>query len=107
VWAAGYRRERALAPAAASFEAAVPNRIRGDERFQRALEDAETAESLQDAVALHEGEIKGWAAKGVVLLRAVETADRAYQVELCQALNAYRDSITAGNGENDADGMPH
>jgi hypothetical protein len=81
----------------------VPHRIRGDERFQRALEDAETAESLQRAVALHEGQTEEWAAKGVVLLRAVQTSDRAYQQELNEALNAYRDSITAGSGVDDGD----
>ncbi len=83
----------------------MPHRIRGDERFQRALEDAETAESLQRAVALHEGQTEEWAAKGVVLLRAVQTSDRAYQRELNEALDAHRDAITAGSGENDSDGM--
>jgi uracil DNA glycosylase len=99
VWAAVLRRDRSLDPAAATFEAAVPHRIRGDESFQRALEDAQTAESLGRAVAAHEGEIKDWAAKGVVLLRAVESVDRAYQHELSEALHAYRESITEGKEE--------
>ena len=106
VWAAAHRREHALAPAEAAFEAAVPDRIRGEERFQRALEDADTAESLQQAVARNGGEIEQWAAEGMVLLSAVETADRAYQEELGAALDAYRDLITGGSRESDVDGMP-
>lgn len=100
-WAAVYRRERTLEPARAAFEAAVPDRIRGDERFHQALENAETAESLQRAVASHEAEIKQWAAKGVALLRAIEAADGAYERELHVALNAYRESTKGGSEEND------
>jgi hypothetical protein len=100
-WAAVHRRERSLEPARADFESAVPERIRGDERFQQALEDAQTAGAVQQAVALHEAESKQWAAKGVALLRAIKTADGAYEQELHEALAAYRDSTTGGSEEND------
>jgi hypothetical protein len=100
-----HRRERALQPAAAAFVAAVPERIRGDERFQQALEDADTAESLQRAMALHEGETKEWAAKGFALLRAVEAADDDYEQELARALYAYRNSTTGGGEENGTGGL--
>jgi predicted secreted protein len=72
----------------------MPGPIRGDERFQYALEDAETAGSLQQAIALNEGEIKEWSSKAVVLLRAIKTADDAYEQELAEALNAYYRSVT-------------
>src|SRR4051812_47709646 len=67
-----HRRERVLGPAAAAFEAAVPRRIRGEERFQQALEGAETADSLQRALAWHEGEINEWATKAGALLSAIK-----------------------------------
>ena len=99
------RRERALTAEAAAFEAAVPGRIREDERFQRALEDAETAESLEQAVGLHEGETDELAAKGVALLRAIEAADEAYEQELREALDAFRVSFKGGNGDSDTNGV--
>ena len=98
------RRGNALAPANAAFEAAVPDRIRGDERFQQALETAETAESVERAMISHEAEVKDWAATGVALLRAIESADRVYERELREALDAYRHSF-ADREENDANGM--
>lgn len=104
-WGAARRREHALGPAVAAFEATVPGRLREDERFQRALEDAETAESLQRAVGLHEGETGEWAEKGVALLRAIEGADDAYEQELREALDAYRVSFKGGNGDNDTNGV--
>lgn len=83
----------------------MPGRIREDERFQQALEDAETAESLQHAVALHEGEAGEWAEKGVILLRAIKTVDEAYEQELREALDAYHVSLTGDKGENDTNGV--
>ncbi len=77
----------------------MPGPIRGDERFQAALEDAETAGSLQQAMALNEGEIKEWSSKAVVLLRAIKTADDAYERELGEALDAYYKSVTEAGEE--------
>lgn len=105
LWAALYRRQRALAPAAAAFEAALPGRIRGDERFQQALEDADTADALQQAMAVHDGVTRDWAAKAVGLLRAIETADDAYERELRGALDSYRDALTGDSEENGTNGM--
>ncbi len=94
-----------MAPAVAAFEAAIPGPIRGDERFQQALEDAETAGSLQHAIALNEGEVKQWTSKAVVLLRAVKSADDVYERELGAALDAYHHSMTGAGEEDDTDGM--
>jgi hypothetical protein len=102
-WVAVHRRARTVAPAAAAFEAALPGPIRGDERFQQALEDAETAGSLQRAIAVNDGEVKTWTSKAVVLLRAIKTADDAYERELGEALYAYRKSVTGPGEEDDAD----
>ncbi len=93
-WAAAQRRARTVVPAADAFEAAMGGPIRGDERFQYALENADTAGSLREAMALNEGEIKEWSSKAVVLLRAIKTADDAYEQELAEALHAYYASIT-------------
>jgi predicted secreted protein len=93
-WAAVERRARTVGPAAAAFEAGMPGPIRGDERFQRALEDAETAGSLQQAMALNEGETKEWSSKALVLLRTIKSADEAYEQELDEALNDYYRSMT-------------
>ncbi len=81
----------------------MPGPIRGDERFQQALQDAQTAASLQQAMALNEGETKDWTSKAVVLLRAIETADDAYEQELGDALNAYRRSVTGASEAHDTD----
>jgi hypothetical protein len=104
-WVAVHRRARIVAPAAAAFEAAMSGPIRGDERFQQALEDAETAGSLEQAMALNEGEIKEWTLKAVVLLRAIKTADDAYERELGEALDGYRKSVTGASDEDDTNGI--
>lgn len=83
----------------------MPGPIRGDERFQQALEDAETAGSLQHAIALNEGETKQWTSKAVVLLRAVKSADDVYERELGAALDAYHNSMTGAGGEDDTNGI--
>jgi hypothetical protein len=98
IWAAVRRRESALSQPAIGFEAAIPARIRADERFQIALEDAETAESLERAMALRDAEIKNWAAKGFTLLRAVEAADDAYEHEIVEAFAAFRAAMKGSNG---------
>ena len=72
----------------------MPEPIRGDERFQQALEDAQTAGSLKQAMALNEAEISEWGSKAVVLLRAIEAAEDIYDQELAEALDAYRRSVT-------------
>jgi hypothetical protein len=91
------RRARAVGPAVAVFEAAMPEPIRGDERFQQALQDAKTAESLQQAMALNEGEVEEWTSEAVVLLRTIKTADDAYRQELGEALDTYRRSVTGAS----------
>ncbi len=83
----------------------MPAPIRGDERFQQALEDADTAGSLQDAMALNEGEIKEWTSKAVVLLRAIKSADDAYERELGAALDAYHKWMTGASEEDDTNGI--
>jgi hypothetical protein len=97
------RRERWLDEAVAGFDAAVVERIRGDERFEQALEDAETAESLDQAMALHRGGTKEWTTKAMTLLRAIQAADQAYERELGEALERYRNAITTGSEENGSD----
>jgi hypothetical protein len=83
----------------------MPAPIRGDERFQQALEDADTAGSLQDAMASNEGEIKEWTSKAVVLLRAIKSADDTYERELGAALDAYHNSMTGASEEDDTNGI--
>ena len=94
------RRERWLEQAVIAFDAAVPERIRGDERSMRAFEHAETAEALEQAMALHRADTKEWAAKAMTLLRAIQAADQAYERELGEALDRYRKVITTGSEEN-------
>jgi hypothetical protein len=103
-WVAVQRRAGTVAPATAAFEASMPGPIRGDERFQQALEGAETAGSLEQAMASNQGELKEWAAKAVVLLRAVKTADDAYEQELGAALASYHQSVTGAGEGSDTDG---
>jgi hypothetical protein len=100
------RRERWLDQAVLAFDAAVPERIRDDERFAQALEDAETAEALGDAVAAHEGDARDWWMKSMSLLRAIQAADQAYERELGDALERHRKLITSGIEEN-GDDEPH
>lgn len=83
----------------------MPAPIRGDERFQQALEDADTASSLQDAMALNQGEMKEWTSKAVVLLRSIKRADDMYERELGAALDAYHNSMTGASGEDDTNGI--
>lgn len=97
------RRERWLDQAVLAFDAAVPERIRDDERFAQALEDAETAEALGDAVAAHEGDARDWWMKSMGLLRAIQAADQAYERELGDALERHRKLITTGIEENGDD----
>ena len=94
------RRERWLEQAVTAFDAAGPERIRGDERSMRAFEDAETAEALDQAMASHRADTKEWAAKAMTLLRAIQAADQAYEQELGEALDRYRKVITTGSEEN-------
>lgn len=96
-WLAVHQRARTLEPAAAAFEVSLPAPIRGDERFQQALQDAETAGSLQQAIVLNEGEIEEWTSKAVVLLRAIKAADDTYEQELGEALDAYCRSATGAS----------
>jgi hypothetical protein len=97
------RRERWLEQAVLAFDAGVPERIRGDERFEQALEDAETAEALGDAMELHRGEERDWWMKAMRLLRAIQAADQAYERELGEALERHRKVITTGTEESGDD----
>lgn len=97
------RRERWLEQAVLAFDAAVPERIRGDERFAQALEDAQTAEALEQAIASNRDEAQDWWMKAMRLLRAIQAADQAYERELGEALERHRKVITTGLEENDDD----
>ena len=97
------RRERWLEQAVLAFDAAVPERIRGDERFAQALEDAETAEALEQAIAANRDEAQDWWMKAMRLLRAIQAADQAYERELGEALERHRKLITTGIEDNDDD----
>ena len=94
------RRDRWLKQAVIAFDAAVPERIRGDERFEQAVEDAETAEELERAIASNRGDVKEWWAQAMTLLRAIQAADLAYKRELGEALDRYHKVITTGSEEN-------
>jgi hypothetical protein len=97
------RRERWLEQAVLAFDAAVPERIRGDERFAQALEDAETAEALEQAIAANRDQAQDWWMKAMRLLRAIQAADQAYERELGEALERHRKLITTGIEDNDDD----
>jgi hypothetical protein len=97
------RRERWLEQAVLAFDAAMPDRIRGDERFVQALEDAETAEALGHAMASHRGGAQDWWTKAMRLLRAIHAADQAYERELGEALERHRRVMTTGTEENGDD----
>ena len=97
------RRDRWLEQAVLAFDAAVPERIRGDERFAQALEDAETAEALEQAIASNRDDARDWWMKAMRLLRAIQAADQAYERELGEALELHRNVITTGAEENDDD----
>lgn len=95
------RRERWLEQAVIAFDAAVPERILSDERSEQALEDAETAEALDQAMELDRGDIKEWTAKAMTLLRAIQAADAAYKRELGEAFDRYRRVITTGSEDGE------
>ena len=94
------RRERWLEQAVAAFDTAVPERIRRDERFAQALEDAETVDALDHAMASHRAHEKEWWEKAMSLLRAIGAADLACKRELGEALVRYHNMITTGNEEH-------
>lgn len=94
------RRERWLEKAVVAFDAAVPERIRGDERFEQALEDAETVEALDHAMASNRASEREWWEKAMTLLRAIQAADLAYKRELGEAFERYHNVITTGSEEN-------
>ena len=94
------RRERWLEQAVIAFDAGVPERIRDDERSQQAFEEAETAEGLEQAMGSHRGDAREWWTKAMTLLRAIQAADQAYERELGEALDRYRNVITTGSEEN-------
>lgn len=102
--AAMRRRDRALEKALTAFDSSALMHVRDEDRFARALESAETAESLADAIALHEADIHGWAAEGMALLRTVQSADEAYERDLGDALEHFRNSVTGGDGNDDQPG---
>jgi hypothetical protein len=97
------RRERWLEQAVLAFDDAVPERIRGDERFAQALEDAETAEALEQAIAANRDQAQDWWMKAMRLLRAIQAADQAYERELGEALERHRKLITTGIEDTDDD----
>jgi hypothetical protein len=99
------RRERWLDQAVLAFDAAMPERIRGDELFEQALEDADTAEALGDAIASHKGGAQDWWMKAMRLLRAIQAADQAYERELGEALERHRKVMTGS--EEDGDDEAH
>jgi hypothetical protein len=96
-------RERWLEQAVLAFDSAVPERIRGDERYAKALEDAETAEALGDAMASHRGDARDWWMRAMGLLRAIQAADLAYERELGEALARHRKVIMTGTEEDGED----
>jgi hypothetical protein len=99
--AAVRRRDHALEEALIAFDNSALKRVRDEDRFAQGLEDAATAESLVETMALHEKDIEEWTADGMVLLRTIQSVDATYERELSEALNRYRDSVTGGPDEND------
>ena len=95
------RRDRWLEQAVVAFDAAVPERILSDERSEDALEDAETAEALGEAMAVHRGDATEWTSKAMTLLRAIQVADLAYKRELGEAFDRYRNRIATGREDGD------
>ena len=94
------RRDHALEEALIAFDNSALKHVRDEDRFARALGDAETAESLADAMALHEADIEDWGADGMTLLRTVQSADEAYERDLGDALDHFRNSVTGGTEGN-------
>ena len=70
-----------------------------------ALEGAETAEALEQAMTAQRSDLDEWATKALALLRAVERADDEYERKLDEALISYRDSVRGFREENDTNGM--
>jgi hypothetical protein len=102
--AAVRRRDHALEEALMAFDSSALKRVRDEDHFTQALEDATTAESLAEAMALHEADIAEWAADGMALLRTIQSVDDAYEQELGEALDRYRDSVTGGGEESNDQG---
>ena len=98
--AAVRRRDHALEEAVIAFDNSALKRVRDEDRFAQGLEDAATAESLVDAIALHEKDIEEWAAEGMALLHTIQSVDEAYERELGEALDRYRNSVTGGPEED-------
>jgi hypothetical protein len=94
------RRDHTLEEALIAFDNSALRRVRDEDRFAQGLEDAATAESLVDAIALHEADIEEWAAEGMALLRTIRSVDEVYERELGEALDCYRNSVTGGPDEN-------
>jgi hypothetical protein len=98
--AAVRRRDHALEEALIAFDSSALKRVRDEDHFVQALEDATTAESLAEAMALHEADVAEWAADGMALLRTIQSVDEGYERELGEALDRYRNSVTWGVEEN-------
>jgi hypothetical protein len=94
------RRDRSLEQAVIAFDAAVGERIVSDERSEDALEHAETAEALDQAMAVHRGDATEWMSKAMTLLRRIHVADQAYKRELGEAFDRYRNRIATGREDS-------
>jgi hypothetical protein len=99
--AAVRRRDHALEEALIAFDKSALKRVRDEDHFTQALGDATTAESLGEAMALHETDIAEWSADGMALLRTIQRVDDAYEQELGEALDRYRKSVTGGPEEDE------
>jgi MoxR-like ATPase len=99
--AAVRRRDHALEETILAFDSSALRHIRDEDRFAQALEDAETADSLADAMALHEADIEDWAAESMALLRTLQSADEAYEREFDEALDHFRNAVTGSTEGND------
>jgi hypothetical protein len=97
------RRAHALEEALIAFDSSALKHVRDEDRFAQALEEAETAEGLADAIALHAADIEEWAAEGMSMLRAIRRADEVYERELGEALDRYRNSVTGSTENSDND----
>jgi hypothetical protein len=91
------RRDRSLEQAVIAFDEAVGERILSDERSEHAMEQAETAEALDQAMAVDRGDATEWMSKAMTLLRRIHVADQAYKRELGEAFDCYRNGIATGS----------
>ena len=98
--AAVRRRDHGLQEALIAFDNSALKRVRDEDHFTQALEDATTAESLAEAMALHEADIAEWATDGMALLRTIQRVDEAYEQDLGEALERYRSSVSGGAEES-------